>query len=82
MITLLATSNTLIQTTTPDMLRGRVMALYSLVLVGFMPLGNLLAGFLAETFNSAPMAVRLAQIAVLLTAFVVYFFAPRVRQAE
>lgn len=82
MITLLATANTLLQTTTPDALRGRVMSLYTLVLVGFMPFGNLLAGFLSEQLNSAPLAVRLAQTIVLLVAIAVHVFAPRVRAAE
>jgi len=82
LITLVATINTLLQTTTPDALRGRVMSLYTLALVGLMPLGNLLAGFLAERFGSAPMAVRLGQSVVLLMAIGVFFFAPRVRKAE
>ncbi len=82
LITLVATINTLLQTSTPDALRGRVMSLYTLALVGLMPLGHLLAGFLAERFGSAPMAVRCGQIVVLLMAVVVYFFAPRVREAE
>jgi MFS family permease len=82
MITLLATTNMLLQSTTPDQLRGRVMSLYTLVLVGLMPFGHLLAGFLADFFNSAPLAVRSAQVIVLLTAFVVWFWAPQVRRAE
>jgi MFS family permease len=82
MITLLATTNMLLQSTTPDSLRGRVMSLYTLVLVGLMPFGHLLAGFLADFFNSAPLAVRTAQFVVLLTAVAVWFWAPQVRQAE
>lgn len=82
LITLVATINTLLQTSTPDALRGRVMGLYTLALVGLMPLGNLLAGFLAERFGSAPMAVRIGQCIVLLIAVLVFFFAPRVREAE
>ncbi len=82
MITLLATTNALLQSTTPDALRGRVMSLYTLALVGLMPFGHLLAGFLADFFNSAPLAVRSAQVIVLLPAFVVWFWAPQVRQAE
>lgn len=81
MITLLATTNTLLQTTTPDTLRGRVMSLYTLTLVGLMPFGHLLAGFLAERLGSAPLAVRLGQVFVLLTAIVIFAFVPRVRKA-
>ncbi len=82
LITFLATSNTLLQTTTPDELRGRVMSLYTMTLVGLMPFGHLLAGFLADRFNSAPMAVRLAQCVVLLTALAMTVFAPHVRRAK
>jgi MFS family permease len=41
-------TNTLLQTTTPDHLRGRVMGFYSLVVLGLAPFGNLLAGWTAE----------------------------------
>jgi len=82
MITLLATTNTLLQTSTPDALRGRVMSLYTMSLVGLLPFGHLLAGFLAERLGSAPMAVRLGQFVVVLTAFVIYLFVPRLRQAR
>lgn len=80
MITVLATTNTLLQTTTPDELRGRVMSLYTLALVGLMPAGNLLAGYLAEHLHSAPLAVGLGQLVVLLTSIAVIVFAPRIRQ--
>jgi MFS family permease len=42
------TSNTKVQEDVPDILRGRVMAIYSLVMGGLMPLGGLEIGFLAE----------------------------------
>jgi len=43
MIQLTAT-NTLIQTLTPDALRGRVMAIWLMILMGFAPIGSLIAG--------------------------------------
>jgi MFS family permease len=82
MITLLATTNTLLQTTTPDVFRGRVMSLYTLALVGLMPAGSLLAGYLAEQLGSAPLALGLGQAVVLLASLLIFFFAPRVRQAR
>jgi sugar phosphate permease len=81
-ITLLATCNTLLQTTTPDELRGRVMSLYSMVLVGFLPFASLMAGTLSDFLGSAPLAVRWSQAVVLATAVAITVFAPRVRQAE
>ena len=43
----MSSSNTLIQTMVPDELRGRVMALYSMMLMGMAPFGSLLAGAMA-----------------------------------
>ncbi len=43
-----ATANTLIQTSVPDELRGRVMSVYMMVFQGLFPLGALLAGAIAE----------------------------------
>ncbi len=54
----MASSNTLIQAMVPDSLRGRVMALYSMMFMGMAPLGSLAAGWLAERIG-APEAVAL-----------------------
>jgi MFS family permease len=48
-VSYLAACNSYIQNRVPDALRGRVMSLYTLVFLGFAPLGNLLIGFAAET---------------------------------
>ena len=42
-----ASANTLIQTLVPDDYRGRIMALYSMTVVGMGPFGSLAAGVLA-----------------------------------
>jgi MFS family permease len=47
MMTQMAASNTLIQSMIPDVLRGRVMAVYSMMFMGMAPIGALLAGMLA-----------------------------------
>jgi len=58
MITFTATSNTTVQVTVPDRLRGRVMSVYFLVFAGVTPFGALFAGSLAEKFGTpAAMAV-------------------------
>ena len=46
-----AVANTLLQTIVPDSLRGRVMAAYALVFIGFSPIGQLLAGLVASRFG-------------------------------
>jgi MFS family permease len=45
--------NTLLQTSAPDRLRGRVISLYALAWLGLVPLGNLQAGAVAERFGAA-----------------------------
>jgi MFS family permease len=52
----MAASNTLIQMLTPDALRGRVMAVYSMMFMGMAPCGSLLAGTLAHHIG-APATV-------------------------
>jgi MFS family permease len=56
--------NSLVQTLSPDPLRGRVMGIYSLSFFGFMPIGGLLAGTIADRIGE-PTTV-LAFAAVLL----------------
>ena len=43
-----AITNTMIQTTSPDHLRGRVMGFYSFVFVGMAPFGAFLFGLVGE----------------------------------
>ena len=45
--------NTLMQKRAPAVLRGRVISLYALAWSGFVPLGNLQAGAVAERFGAA-----------------------------
>ncbi len=54
----MSASNTLIQTMVPDKLRGRVMAVYSMMFMGMAPMGALLAGTLAEHIG-APLTVMI-----------------------
>jgi MFS family permease len=49
----LGSSNTLIQAMVPDALRGRVMAVYSMMFMGMAPFGALLAGALASRIGAA-----------------------------
>jgi len=59
--------NSMIQTVVPDSFRGRVMALFSMVVTGFLPLGSLGAGWLAERFG-ARAVVAAAGVACLAGA--------------
>jgi MFS family permease len=64
-----ATSNTTLQTVTPDYLRGRVMSVYMVVFAGSVPLGNLFTGGLAHLFG-APIALLIGAGLSLIAAIV------------
>src|SRR4029450_7720265 len=46
-IAIAATTNTIIQMTVPDVLRGRVMSIYTTIFAGSSPIGGLIAGSIA-----------------------------------
>jgi MFS family permease len=72
-------ANTLLQITTPDHLRGRVMSQYSLISGGMHHLGGLQAGFMAD-WLSAPLSVGLgAGVSLAYGVFVALRY-PRLRQ--
>lgn len=48
MMVQMASSNTLIQAMVPDRLRGRAMAVYSMMFMGMAPMGALLSGWSAD----------------------------------
>jgi len=48
----MSSSNTLIQVMVPDALRGRVMAVYSMMFMGMAPIGALLGGALADRLGA------------------------------
>ena len=58
-------SNTLIQSMVPDALRGRVMAVYSMMFMGMAPFGALYAGSMATKIG-APATVLCAGIACIV----------------
>lgn len=47
-VTIFAGSNTLLQALAPEALRGRIISLFSTMLIGMYPLGSLLSGFIAK----------------------------------
>jgi MFS family permease len=79
MVTMNASSNTLIQTIVPDRLRGRIMSLYTLVLLGLMPAGGLLMGALASRFDSA-WALGMGGVAYGVTVALAFTFVGALRR--
>jgi len=71
----MASANTLIQTTIPDEYRGRIMALYSMTVVGLGPLGSLIAGALAHAFGARVTVIAGGWLA-LLAAIAFRFYHP------
>lgn len=65
----MSSSNTLIQAMVPDRLRGRVMAVYSMMFMGMAPMGALLSGALADRVG-APLAVATGGMASIVGAIV------------
>jgi MFS family permease len=55
---LIAASNTVLQTLADNQMRGRVMSLFSMMLVGMAPFGSLLAGWAADQVG-APLVVAI-----------------------
>jgi len=68
----LASLNTLVQIRAPDPLRGRLMSLYSMLLIGMAPFGSLLAGTLAHHIG-APKTVALSGVCCLAGATIFGF---------
>jgi predicted MFS family arabinose efflux permease len=69
MLLQMSSSNTLIQTMVPDELRGRVMAVYSMMFMGVAPFGALLAGAIANRIG-APITVALGGLTCLTGSIV------------
>lgn len=74
-------NNAIIQMEVPDNLRGRVMGIYSLVFMGGMPIGSLIAGIVAARIGE-PITVIGAS--VLMAAFAVFTWLrnPTLRRME
>jgi len=74
----MSSSNTLIQAMVPDQLRGRVMAVYSMMFMGMAPLGALFAGAFADRIG-APVTVAMGAVACIGGALLFWLRLPRMR---
>lgn len=74
----MAASNTLIQSMVPDRLRGRVMAVYSMMFMGMAPLGALLAGAIAAPIG-APKTVAIGGLVCIAGGLIFGGQLPRLR---
>jgi MFS family permease len=74
----MASSNTLIQAMVPDQLRGRTMAVYSMMFMGFAPLGALLGGALSDRLG-ARLTVAIGGVVSVVGAWWFSVQLPKVR---
>ena len=80
-MTLLATANAWIQTTTAPAMRGRTMALYMMVLMGATPIGAPLVGWVGE--NVGPRwAMGVGAIGAILASIAAAWWAKRYWRIE
>jgi hypothetical protein len=69
-----------LQTLAPDEIRGRVVSVYSMILLGFVPLGTLIVGSVATVLELHWTLVAAGALATLF-ALAVALTQPKVRAA-
>ncbi len=74
-------ANALIQTLVKDELRGRVMGLYSLTFFGFLPIGALWIGAIAQHFGEKAAVLVNGSILLIFCSFIA-IFVPELRRLE
>ncbi len=78
MMVQMASSNTLIQAMVPDQLRGRILAVYSMMFMGMAPFGALSAGAVANHVG-APWTVAMGGLACIAGAVLFGMHMPKLR---
>ena len=77
-MTQMGSTNTLIQSMVPDRLRGRTMAVYSMMFLGVAPFGALLSGWSADRIG-APHTLALGGVIAILGAIAFARHLPKIR---
>ena len=78
MMVQMASSNTLLQSMVPDQMRGRVIALYSMMFMGMAPFGAFFAGAVAHHIG-APWTVAIGGVACIAGAVAFWLDLPNFR---
>ncbi len=68
-VSFIANANNTIQQLVTDHIRGRIMSVYSLVLLGMAPIGSIFIGTIADTLGT-PLTITLSSSVALLSAIV------------
>ncbi len=78
MVTQLSTGNSLLQLNVPDALRGRIMSLFGLIVMGFAPVGSMVYGVVAH-YSGPGLAISGGSLFAALSAGVVLLRYPDLR---
>lgn len=76
----MGSTNTMLQTIVDDNMRGRVMSFYAMAMVGSMPIGSFVSGFLAAWIGSAETILVFSLLSGIATLWFLRSF-PRFREA-
>lgn len=76
-MTVMITANTYVQTTVPDAVRGRVLALYMMLFMGGKPLGAPVVGWVADLFGARWSFIGGGILTVIFAMAALVFLAPR-----
>lgn len=80
-VTFATTANTLLQTSVPDELRGRVLSLYMLLFIGSTPLGAFLVGSISDRFGTEAALLLCSALCLLGVVGASVYWWRRVRTA-
>lgn len=78
-ITVIATSNTILQTITDDDKRGRVMSFYTMAFMGMAPFGSLAAGAVAQRIGG-PLTIMISGIISIACGTILTLRLPKLRK--
>jgi MFS family permease len=81
MINVFATSNSLIQASVPDALRGKVMGVHAFLMMGLTPLGGAWVGLVARATN-ASTAIAIGGALALISVGLAVGLCPALRRAD
>jgi MFS family permease len=72
-------TNTLLQVLSPEQVRGRALAVYTMIAIGVVPLGSLVDGAIAAAIGLRPMFALAGSICTLMF-LAIWYFRPAVRK--
>jgi MFS family permease len=72
-----ASGNSLLQMSTPDRLRGRVLSIYFLLIVGSTPIGGYITGVLAQHYQIRPTMGMEAAVCSMGMLWAFYYYKTR-----